>query len=313
MAELAGGVIALELLFGIALPSGVALTAAGTFSVIALARGESTLHERIVNALLAVVALSFLALLVEAKPDWMLAAAGLRPDAGMLAAPEALYLALGILGATIMPHNLYLHSGLVAQRTRGLAPEGRRHAIKLGVIDTVVALSVAMLVNAAILIVAAASLTNAGADVANLDGAHRAIGAALGAGPALIFAVALYAAGQSSAITGVLAGRFLSAGFAGHAGNRLLRGLVTRLGATVIALGLMLSLGQGGPDALLVLSQVALSAALAFVLVPLMIVAAHRRLLGHFALGPAAALGFGTAVAGIVALNVYLLATAPLA
>lgn len=313
VAELVGGAIALDLLFGIALPVGTVATAALTFAVIALAQGESTLHERIVNALLAVVALSFLVLLVQARPDWAAAARGAVPDAGVLARPGALYLALGILGATIMPHNLYLHSGLIAGRTSGLAPDARRGAIRLGTIDTVAALSVAMLVNAAILIVAAASLGGAGVDVASLEGAHRAIGAVLGAAPALIFAVALYAAGQSSAITGVLAGRFLSAGFTGHGGSRVLRGLATRVGATAIALGLMLSLGQGDPDALLVLSQVTLSAALPFVLVPLMVVAVQRRLVGQFALNPAAAMGFGTAVAGIVALNVYLLAAAPLA
>ena len=313
VAELVGGAIALHLLFGLSIPVGVAATAAATFGVIALARGESTLHERIVNALLAVVAISFLVLLVEAKPDWAAAAHGLKPDLAALTNPAALYLSLGILGATIMPHNLYLHSGLVAQRTVGLAASDRTRAIKLGTIDTVVALSVAMLVNAAILIVAAASLGNAGADVTSLEGAHQAIGVALGFVPALIFAVALYAAGQSSAITGVLAGRFLTAGFTGQQGSRLARGLLTRIGATVVALGLMLGFGVSAPDALLVLSQVTLSAALPFVLVPLLIVAVRRKLMGGFVLKPAAALGFATAVAGIVGLNVYLLATTPLA
>jgi len=313
VAELVGGAIALNLLFGLSIPAGIVLTAAATFGVIALARGESTLHERIVNALLAVVALSFLVLLVEAKPDWAAAAEGLKPDLGALADPQALYLSLGILGATIMPHNLYLHSGLVAQRTQGLAANERTRAIKLGTIDTVVALFVAMLVNAAILVVAAASLGNATVDVESLAGAHQAIALALGAVPALIFAVALYAAGQSSAITGVLAGRFLTAGFTGEAGSRLARGLATRVGATVIALALMLGLGVSAPDALLVLSQVVLSVALPFVLVPLLIVAVRRRTMGGFALKPAAALGFASAVAGIVGLNVYLLATTPLA
>jgi manganese transport protein len=313
VAELVGGAIALRLLFGLALPAGVALTAAGTFAVIALARGSAGAHERVVHVLIAVVSLSFLALLAEAKPDWAKAAAGAAPDAGLLRDPHALYLALGILGATIMPHNLYLHSGLVAARSMGLAEAARRQAIRLGTLDTVLALSVAMLVNGAILIVAAASLEGAAADVASLDGAHRAIGAALGPAAALIFALALYAAGQSSAITGVLAGRYLAQGFCGHPGGRVLRGLLTRVGATVIALALMLALGQGDPDALLVLSQVALSAALPFVLVPLVIVAAQRRLMGGFALRPAAALGFAAAAIGIVALNLYLLATAPLA
>lgn len=313
VAELVGGAIALNLLLGFSLPVGIALTAAGTFLVIALARGEATTHERIVNALLAVVALSFVALLAEARPDWAAAAAGLAPNRSVLDKAEALYLSLGILGATIMPHNLYLHSGLVAERTQGLAADQRRRAVRLGVLDTVVALFVAMLVNAAILIVAAASLGNAGASVASLDGAHRAIGVALGAIPALVFAIALYAAGQSSAITGVMAGRYLSAGFTGEAGSRVARGLLTRVGATVIALALMLGFDLGNPDKLLVLSQVVLSAALPFVLVPLLVVAVRRKLMGGLVLKPAAALGFASAVAGIVGLNVYLLATAPLA
>jgi manganese transport protein len=313
VAELVGGAIALQLLFGLSLPVGVAVTAAATFAVIALARDGATTHERVVNVLLAIVALSFAALLWRAAPDWHAAASGLVPEPRLLTDPNALLIALGILGATVMPHNIYLHSGLVAERVRGLAPEQRRRAFKVVVGDTIAALSLAMLVNAAIMLVAAASLGSAGGAVASLDGAHHAIGVALGAVPALIFAVALYAAGQSSAITGMLAGRYITAGFTGHESNRLKRGLVTRLVGLTIALGLLFVVGGDAPDRVLVLSQVILSTALPFVLVPLLIVAMRRQLMGRFTLKPVTATALGSAIGAIVLLNVYLLAVTPMA
>ena len=332
VAELVGGAIALQLLFGLPLPAGVAVSAAATFAVIALARDGAVAHERVVNALLAVVALSFVALLWHAAPDWSAAAAGLVPEPRLLGNASALFIALGILGATVMPHNIYLHSGLIADRVRGLAAGDRRRAFKVVIGDTVAALSLAMLVNAAIMLVAAASLGAADGAVASLDGAHRAIGAALGVVPALVFAVALYAAGQSSAITGMLAGRYITAGFTGHggresgrrlkcrradqralAGSRLKRGLVTRLGGLTIALGLLVAMGGDAPDRVLVLSQVILSTALPFVLVPLLVVAMRRRLMGTFTLRPVTATALASAIGAIVLLNAYLLAAVPMA
>ncbi|MCK6452241.1 MAG: Nramp family divalent metal transporter [Alphaproteobacteria bacterium] len=313
VAELAGGAIALDLLSALPLPAGVAATAAATFAVVALVRDGAVVHERVVNALLAVVALSFAALLWRAGPDWSAAAAGLVPAPRLVGDPQALFIALGILGATVMPHNIYLHSGLVADRMRGLASDDRRRAFRVLVGDAVAALSLAMLVNAAILLVAAASLGSADGAVASLDGAHRAINAALGGAAALIFAVALYAAGQSSAITGILAGRYITAGFTGQVGSRLKRGLFTRLGGLTIALGLLVATGGDAPDRVLVLSQVTLSAALPFVLVPLLVVAMRRRLMGGFTLRPLAAGALASAIGTIVLLNVYLLAMAPMA
>ncbi len=313
VAELVGGAIALNLLFGLPLPAGVAATAAATFAVIALVRDGAVVHERLVNLLLAVVALSFAALLWRADPDWSAAAAVLVPTPRLVADPQALFVALGILGATVMPHNIYLHSGLVADRMRGLPSGGRRRAFRILLGDTVAALALAMLVNAAIMLVAAASLGSADGAVASLDGAHRAIGAVLGGAAALIFAVALYAAGQSSAITGILAGRYITAGFTGHAGSRLKRGLFTRLGGLTIALGLLVATGGDAPDRVLVLSQVTLSAALPFVLVPLLFMAMRRKLMGGFTLRPLAAGALASAVGAIVLLNVYLLVLAPMA
>lgn len=170
-------------------------------------------------------------------------------------------------------------------------------------------LGLALGINAAILIVAAASLTGLGMDVASLEEAHRAMGLVLGAGAAFAFALALYAAGQSSAITGLIAGRMLTRGFRGRESSAWLRGLGMRVGALALAFALLLWRGDGGPDGLLVSSQVVLSLALPFVLVPLLAVVGRRDLMGRFALGPAALASAGAATAVIVGLDLYLLWT----
>lgn len=309
LAELVGGAIALRLLFGLPLLGGVAVTGVGTFAVLALTRGNADRHERVIAVLLAIVAASFVFLLFKANPAWTEVAQGVARTGGALRDPQGFLIALGILGATLMPHNLYLHSGSLAERARSLPADARDIAMRVTRNDTALSLGVAMLINAAIMIVAAASLSGPGLIVSSLDDAHAAIGHTLGAGAAIIFAVALYAAGQSSTITGVLAGRILSRGFqAGRNWSDRRRALVTRLIAGAAAAGLLGYSGGQDPDGLLVLSQVILSLALPFALAPLVLLACRKSIMGRHALRGAWAWAAIAATVGIIALDGYLLA-----
>lgn len=311
LAELIGGAIALRLLFGLPLMAGVAITGVGTFLVFYLTRGQTERHERVIAVLLAIVALSFVFLLLEARPSWLAMGTGITQTGRALSHTEGFMIALGILGATLMPHNLYLHSGTLAERARQLPPHARPLAYTVARNDTIVSLGIAMLINAAIMIVAAASMSGSGPAIASLDGAHAAIGQSLGAAAAIVFAVALYAAGQSSTITGVMAGRMLSAGF--NPGRGLSdpgRAAVTRVVAAVAAM-LLLGLSSGqDPDQWLVLSQVVLSLALPFALVPLVLLACRRSVMGERVLHPAWATAAVAATAGIIVLDLYLVADA---
>jgi manganese transport protein len=307
LAELIGGAIALRLLFGIPLMAGVAMTGAGTYAVLLFARNNTDRHERVVGMLLAIVSVSFVYLLFQANPDWAAVAHGATQPAGALRTPEGFMIALGIIGATLMPHNLYLHSGELAQRARDLPASMRDVAMRVARSDTVLSLGIATLVNAAILIVAAASLSGAGLEVTSLDQAHSVIGKTLGVGAAAVFAVALYAAGQSSTITGVLAGKVLSNGFSTGGWSDRKRALMTRAIAGVAAMGMLAYTGGQDPDLLLVLSQVILSLALPFALVPLVMLAVRRDVMGSFVLRGVWRTLAIAATAGIIVLDAYLL------
>ncbi|WP_341704274.1 Nramp family divalent metal transporter [Ferrovibrio sp.] len=315
LAELVGGAIALRLLAGLPLETGLVVTAAATLAVLTLSKHRAGLQERLVSLLLGLVALSFVALLVAARPDAGAMARDIAGAGQVLAGDTgALLIGLGILGATIMPHNLYLHSGLLAERLRDLPADlrrsGERQALRTATGDTVLSLGLAMLVNAAILIVAAASLTGGDFTVTSLDEAHAAMQVVLGGVMATLFAVALYAAGQSSAITGVLAGRMLTRGFRGRESRGWLRGIVTRVIAVAIGFALLTRGGGHSPDDLLVLSQVVLSLALPFALAPLVLIAARRDLMGRLALGRASIAAAAAVTALIIGLDLWLLADA---
>lgn len=308
LAELIGGAIALRLLFGVPLMAGVAITGIGTFAVLRLARGNADWHERIIAVLLAIVALSFVFLLFKANPAWTEVASGVADSASALRHPQGFLIALGILGATLMPHNLYLHSGSLADRARTLPDSACDMAMRVARNDTVVCLTVAMLINAAIMIVAAASISGSNMLVSSLDDAHAVIGQTLGVGAAIVFAVALYAAGQSSTITGILAGRVLSRGFQSkRSWSDRRRAVATRLVAGCVALGLLAVSGGQDPDALLVLSQVILSLALPFALVPLVLLARQRKLMGDYVLRGTWAVAAIAATVLIIVLDGYLL------
>lgn len=308
LAELIGGAIALRLLFGMSLISGVAVTAVGTLTVLLIARGRAERHEKIVAVLLAVVAASFVYLLFKANPEWTQVAAEAARPGSALSDSRGFMIALGILGATLMPHNLYLHSGSLAAQGQGLTDMSRAIAMRLAKMDTLVCLTVAMLINAAIMIVAAASLSGSLVPVSSLDAAHTAIGQTLGVGAAIVFAVALYAAGQSSTITGVLAGRVLSSGFASRAVSDNRRAVITRVIAAMAAIGLLIENGGRDPDNLLVLSQVILSLALPFALIPLTWLAMRRDVMGKFVLARTWAAMAVFTTGAIIVLDVYLLA-----
>lgn len=314
LAEVIGGAIALRLLFNLPLVAGVGVTAIGTFAVLYIARGNADRHERVIATLLAVVTLAFVFLLFKCKPDWAEVAWGAARPGPALHNPQGFMIALGILGATLMPHNLYLHSGLLAERARCLPATAKDMAIRLARNDTIVSLGIAMLINASILIVAASSLAQPDLMVSSLDGAHRMLGKTLGAGAAIVFAIALYAAGQSSAITGVLAGQILSKGFQhGKWWSDQRRVVATRLAASVIALILLFVTGGSDPDQLLVLSQVVLSLALPFALTPLVMLACRRDLMGCYALKGIWAAVAIIATAVIILLDGYLLVVEALA
>ena len=279
LAELVGGAIALRL----PLLGGVAVTGVGTFAVLALTRGNADRHERVIAVLLAIVAASFVFLLFKANPAWIEVAQGVARTGGA-ARSAGLPDRAGHPGRDADAAQPLLAFGL-AGRTRPQPACGRaRHRDARGAHDTALSLGVAMLINAAIMIVAAASLSGPGLIVSSLDDAHAAIGHTLGAGAAIIFAVALYAAGQSSTITGVLAGRILSRGFqAGSNWSDRRRALATRLIAGAAAAGLLGYSGGQDPDGLLVLSQVILSLALPFALAPLVLLACRKSIMGRHA------------------------------
>lgn len=309
LAELIGGALALQLLFGLPLIAGIVLTAIGTLTVMALSSRHQRLHERVVSVLLALVALSFLWLLLRAHPPLGGILEGASKGLQVVTDPQMLAVALGIVGATVMPHNLYLHSGLVAERIAAIGASERDHAMRLASSDSNGALLLAMGVNLSMLLVAAASFGHLDAPVQSLADAYRAIGHGLGAVAAVIFAVALYAAGQSSAITSVMAGRTLSAGFGHGPRSWLARGMLSRLSGVVLGMALLVIMPRAGADTLLVLSQCILGLALPFALVPLLMLCARRSLMGRYALTRLHLAAAVAATALVVVLDIYLLAT----
>lgn len=279
LAEVIGTAIGLQLLFGIPLAAGVVITALDVFVVLALQRYGFRRLEIFVVVLIGVITASFAAQVFMARPDWGGVARGFVPDASILSDPAKLYLALGILGATVMPHNLFLHSAVVRTRGWGRSEGQKREAIGLATLDTVVALTLALAINAAILILAAAAFHTAGhSDVAELGDAHGLLAPILGSTVApSLFAVALIACGLNSSITATLAGQTVMEGFVHLTVVPWVRRLVTRGLAIVPAAIVTIVAGDTGTGSLLILSQVILSLQLPFAIVPLIAFTASRR------------------------------------
>ena len=285
LAEVLGTAIALQLLFKLPLLYGVIVTSLDVFLILALQRHGFRKIEAVIVALLLVIAGCFLFELLIAGPDWREAAAGLVPSARIVTDPKALYLAIGILGATVMPHNLYLHSSLVQTRAVAADDAAKARAIGMATLDSSVALFFAFFINAAILVLAAATFHRAGrTDVADIAQAHELLAPMLGVGVAgTVFAVALLASGQNSTVTGTLAGQIVMEGFLDLRLPVWLRRLVTRLLAVVPAAIVVAIAGDRGATGLLVLSQVILSLQLPFAVVPLVAFTGRRDVMGAFA------------------------------
>jgi len=265
------------------------LVSACTFVILLLGGNDWRLRS-IVCALMIVVATSFLVLLLLAQPDWAQVATGLLPPRGLASDPAMLLIAVGIIGATVMPHNLYLHSGLLAPTARGLDSASRQRAMKANVRDSHVALGGAFFINAAILVAAGAIFHAHGVtEIPDLGEAHQLLNPILGSGiAATIFAVALLAAGQSSTITCTLAGQLMMEGFLRIRLSPLVRRLVIRIAALGPAMLYFTLAGQDDSSRLLILSQVVLSLQLPFAIIPLVAFAGNHRLMGAFVLGPMA-------------------------
>ena len=284
LAELVGSAIALQLLFGIPLAVGVCITALDVFVVLFLQNKGFRYIEALVITIIAVVGGCFVAELIFAKPDLGGILGGYIPQVEVVRNPEALYIAIGILGATVMPHNLYLHSSIVQTRIWEDTPEQKREAIKFGTIDSTLALSLALFINSAILIVAAAVFHFSGKqDVAEIQDAYKLLSPMLGVAPAsAIFAIALLASGQNSTLTATMAGQIVMEGFLHLRVKPWLRRLLTRLVAIVPALLTIIFFGEGSTTSMLILSQVILSLQLSFAVIPLIMFTSDRQLMGEF-------------------------------
>src|SRR3984957_10754276 len=284
LAEVIGTAIGLNLLFHIPLEIGVIITAADVFLILALQAFGFRWIEAFVVVMLGVIAACFAVQIAMADPDWGAVIRGFAPDSDILKNREMLYLALGILGATVMPHNLYLHSGLVQTRTIGESARDKHEAIKFATIDSSIALCLALTINASILILAAATFYRAGkTDVAELDQAHAFLLPLLGSTLApTLFAIALLCCGLNSTITATLSGQIVMEGFLNLRVAPWLRRTVTRGIAIVPAVIVTVWAGGKATGQLLILSQVVLSLQLPFAVVPLVMFTANRAKMGPF-------------------------------
>ena len=285
LAEVLGMAIGIHLLTGLPILWGVLITVLDTFLLFYLQKLGMRKMEAFIISLVAIIGLAFLAEMFFAKPVIAEVVKGFIPS---IPGNEALYIAIGIIGATVMPHNLYLHSALVQTRKFGRDEKSIRHALKLNMFDTTIALNLAFFVNAAILILAAAVFFKGGrTDVAEIKDAHRLLAPMLGSAVApLLFAVALIAAGQSSTVTGTLAGQIVMEGYLLLRINPLLRRLLTRLLAIIPAVITIVIYGDNKIDALLIFSQVILSLQLGFAIIPLIHFVSEKKMMGVFAIKP---------------------------
>ena len=284
LAEVLGSAVALKLLFGIPLLSGVILTAFDVLLVLALQGRGFRLIEAFVVVLIGTIGVCFAYEIFFARPLWLEAAHGFLPRLEILRNKEMLYIAIGIIGATVMPHNLYLHSSIVQTRAFGENDRGRREAIKYSIIDSTVALGFALFINAAILTLGAAAFHTRGLnEVADIAEAYQLLSPVLGVSLAsTLFAFALLASGQNSTLTGTLAGQIVMEGFLQIRLKPWIRRLVTRTIAILPAILVIGIAGEGKLTSLLILSQVVLSFQLPFAVIPLVQFTSERGKMGPF-------------------------------
>jgi manganese transport protein len=313
LAEVVGSAIGLQLLFGIPLVWGCMIMCADVLAVLYLQNKGFRYIEALVATLIATIGICFAAELFWVKPSLTGVMLGFVPGLDIVKDPQMLYLAVGIIGATVMPHNLYLHSSIVQTRKFAQTPDGKREAIKFASIDSATALMFALFINAAILILAAAAFHWSGhANVAEIQDAYKLLSPILGIGIAsIIFAFALLASGQNSTLTGTLAGQIVMEGFLNIRLTPWLRRLITRGLAVVPAVGIMAYFGEGQATNLIVDSQVVLSLQLGFAIWPLMRFTSDSTKMGEFANRPWLKIVGWTTVAVIIVLNLWLIFTSP--
>ena len=311
LAEVIGTAIGLNLLFGIPLEIGIFITAADVFLILWLQNRGFRWIEAFVIALLMVIFVSFSVQIAMADPDWRAVIVGFAPSVEIVTNPEMLYIALGIIGATVMPHNLYLHSGIVQTRAFGSAPSERREALRHATWDSTIALMLALLVNSSILILAAATFHASGnTEIVEIDQAHALLSPLLGGAIApMLFGVALLCCGLNATVTATMSGQIVMEGFIAIRISPVLRRLVTRLIAIVPAMAVILLYGSEETGQLLILSQVVLSFQLPFAIVPLVMFTASRAKMGDL-VAPRWLTGVCAVIAiTIIALNLNLLRT----
>ena len=282
LAEVIGTAIGLNLLFGIPLELGVIITALDVFLILLLQNLGFRWIEALIVALLAIISVSFAIQIAMANPDWRAVITGFAPTTEIVTNPDMLYLALGILGATVMPHNLYLHSGIVQTRRFGETIPAKREAINLATVDSTIALMFALSINAAILILAAATFNKTGqTNVSELGEVYALLAPLLGSSMApTLFGVALLCCGINSTVTATLSGQIVMEGFLNIRLPPWARRLLTRAIAIVPAAIVTIWFGEAGTAKLLILSQVMLSLQLPFAIVPLVMFTADRRKMG---------------------------------
>ncbi len=309
LAEVIGTAIGLNLLFGVPLEIGVIITALDVFLILWMQNLGFRWIEAFIVTLLGVIAVCFAIQIALADPQWGAVIRGFAPTTNILTNPDMLYLAIGIIGATVMPHNLYLHSGVVQTRRFGDSVPEKREAIKLATIDSTIALTFALIINAAILILAAATFNKTGqTDVSELGDVHKLIAPMLGSAIApTLFGIALLCCGLNSTVTATLAGQIVMEGFIDIRLPPWARRLVTRSIAIVPAAIVTIWYGEAGTAKLLILSQVVLGVALPFSIVPLVMFTADRRKLGEL-VAPRWVTALAVLTAAIlIALNIKLL------
>ena len=308
LAEVIGSAIALNLLFHIPMAVGIVITAADVLIVLYLQNKGFRLLEALVIALIGTVGVCFLFEIILSQPPLAGVLRGFIPSSEIVRDPSMLYIAVGILGATVMPHNLYLHSSIVQTRQYEETLEGKREAVHFAFIDSTIALTLALFINAAILIIAAATFHTSGhTDVAEIQDAFKLLTPLLGGGASVVFALALLASGQNSTITGTLAGQIVMEGFLNIRLRPWLRRLITRGIAIVPAVVVAIMFGESGTAKLLILSQVILSMQLSFAVFPLVAFTSDKLKMGEL-VNPAWLKVLAYAVAFVIAsLNIWLL------
>lgn len=309
LAEVIGSAIALNLLFHIPLTWGIAITTVDVFIILMLQAKGFRWIESIVGGLIFLILACFVYELVISKPAVNELLGGLVPSTEIVKNPAMLYIAIGILGATVMPHNLYLHSSIVQTRDYNRDREGKKEAIKFATLDSTVSLMLAFFINGAILVLAAATFhVTDNKDVADIHDAYKMLTPILGASMAsIVFAIALLASGQNSTLTGTLAGQIVMEGFLNIRLKPWLRRLITRLIAVIPAMIVAILYGEEGTTDLLVLSQVILSMQLSFAVVPLVMFTNDKAKMGEFVNGPVLKTCVWIISVIIIILNMYLL------